>query len=51
MHVCVLFVSSTSDIIFNLCAGEITDHSQSVKDLNPNFKFQQLGNCGQIGNW
>ena len=38
--VCVLFVSSTSDIVFNPLAGAITDHSQSAKDTNPHFKCQ-----------
>ena len=40
MPVCVLFVSSRSGIIINLRAGAITDHSQSVKDIDPYFKSQ-----------
>ena len=33
MPVCVLFVSSTSSIVFNQNAGAISDHSQSAKDV------------------
>ena len=41
MPVCVYcLVSSRSDIVFNPSAGAITDHSQSVKDIDPYFKFQ-----------
>ena len=40
MPVCVLFVSSRSDIIFNPNAGATTDHSQSAKDIYPYFKSQ-----------
>ena len=40
MPVCVLFVSSTSCIIFNLSTSAITDHSKSAKDIDPYFKFQ-----------
>ena len=40
MPVCVLFVSSRSDIVFNPSAGAITDHSQSTKDIDPYFKSQ-----------
>ena len=40
MPVCVLFVSSRSDIVFNPSAGAITDHSQSAKDIDPYFKSQ-----------
>ena len=36
---CVLFVSSTSGIVFNLSTGAITDHSQ-VNDIDPHFKSQ-----------
>ena len=32
---CVLFVSSRSGIVFNPSAGAITDHSQSVQDIEP----------------
>ena len=38
--VCVLFVSSRSDIVFNPSAGVITDHRQSAKYIDPYFKFQ-----------
>ena len=38
--VCVLFVSSRSGIVFNPSACEITDHSQSAKDIDPYFKSQ-----------
>ena len=38
--VCVLFVSSRSNIVFNPRAGLITDHSQSEKDTDPYFKSQ-----------
>ena len=40
MPVCVLFVSSRSDIVLNSSADAITDHSQSVKDIDPYFKSQ-----------
>ena len=40
MSVCVLFVSSRSDIVFNPSVGAITDHSQSAKDIDPYFKSQ-----------
>ena len=40
MSVCVLFVSSRSDIVFNPSAGAITDHSQSANDIDPYFKSQ-----------
>ena len=40
MPVCVLFVSSRSGIVFNPSAGAITDHCQSVKDIDPYFKSQ-----------
>ena len=33
MLVCVLFVSSTSDIVFNKNAGAITNYSQFAKDV------------------
>ena len=38
MPVCVLFVSSRSDIVFNPNAGAITDHSQSAKNIDLYFK-------------
>ena len=37
---CVLFVSSTSDILFNQSSGTITDHSQLAKDIDSYFKSQ-----------
>ena len=40
MPVCVLFVSSRSDIVFNLIASAITNDRQSMKDIDPYFKFQ-----------
>ena len=40
MPMCVLFLSSRSGIVFNPSAGVITDHSQSVKDIDPYFKSQ-----------
>ena len=40
MPVCVLFVSSWSGIVFNPSTGAFTDHSQSVKDIDPYFKSQ-----------
>ena len=40
MPVCVLFVSSSSGIVLNQSAGAITDHSQSVKGIDPYFKSQ-----------
>ena len=40
MPVCVLFVSSRSDIVFNPSVGVITDHSQLAKDIDPYFKSQ-----------
>ena len=40
MTVCVLFVCSRSDIVFNPSAGAITDHSQSANDIDPYFKSQ-----------
>ena len=40
MPVCVLFVSSRSGIVFNPSAGDITNHSQSAKDIDPYFKSQ-----------
>ena len=39
-HVCVLFVSSRSDIVFNPSASAITDYSQSAKDIDQYFKSQ-----------
>ena len=41
MHVCILFVSSRSGIVFNANAGAITDHSQLAKDIDPYFKSQR----------
>ena len=38
MPVVVLFVSSSSGIVFNQSSGEITDHSQSAKDIDLYFK-------------
>ena len=38
--VCVLFVSSKSDIVFNPSLGAVTDHNQSVKDIDSYFKSQ-----------
>ena len=40
MLVCVLFVSSRSGVIFNPSAGAVTNHSQSVKDIELGFKIQ-----------
>ena len=40
MLVCVLFLSSRSDIVFNQCAGAITEHSQSAKNIDSYFKSQ-----------
>ena len=40
MSVCVLFVSSRSDIVFNPIDSAITDHSQSAKEIDPYFKSQ-----------
>ena len=40
MPVCVLFLSSRSDIVFNPSAGAITDHIQSAKDIDSYFKSQ-----------
>ena len=40
MLVCILFASSRLGIVFNPRAGAITDHSQSAKDIDPNFKSQ-----------
>ena len=40
MPVCELFVSSRSSIAFNPSASTITDHSQSVKHIDPYFKYQ-----------
>ena len=37
---CVLFVSSTSCVVFNPSAGAITDHSQLAKDIEPYLKSQ-----------
>ena len=37
--VCELFVCSRSGIVFNPRVGAITDHSQSVKDINSNCKY------------
>ena len=38
MPVCVLFVSSSSGIIFNPSDSAITDHGQSAKDIDLYFK-------------
>ena len=40
MPVCVLFVSSRSDVVFNPSAGAITYQSQLAKDIDPYFKSQ-----------
>ena len=40
MPVCVMLVSSRSDVVFNPSAGAVTDHSQLAKNIDPNFKFQ-----------
>ena len=40
MPVHLLFVSSTSNIVFSQSAGAITDYSQSAKDIDPYFKSQ-----------
>ena len=36
----VLFMSSTSGIVFNQSAGAITDYRQSAKEVDPYFKSQ-----------
>ena len=36
----LLFVSSSSGIVFNPSAGAITDHNQSAKNKDPHFKSQ-----------
>ena len=38
MPVCVLFVSSRLDIVFNPSTGTITYHSQSAKHIDMYFK-------------
>ena len=43
MLICVRFVSSASDIVFNPSADEMTDCSQSAKDTEPYFKSQLCG--------
>ena len=40
MPVCVLFVSSRPDIVFNPGAGAMAAHSQSAKDVDLYFKSQ-----------
>ena len=41
VRVCrILFVSRTSDIVFNRSAGEITDQSQSSKNIDLYIKSQ-----------
>ena len=40
MLVCILFVSSRSDIVFNPSLGAITDQSQSAKDIDSYVKSQ-----------
>ena len=40
VRVCVLFVSSSSGIVFNPSAGSVTDHSQLAKDIDLYFKSQ-----------
>ena len=40
MPVRVLFVSSTSSIVFSLERRGIIDYSQSAKDIDPYFKSQ-----------
>ena len=35
MPMCVLFVSSRSDIVVNTSSDAITDHNQSAKDIDP----------------
>ena len=42
---CVLFVSSTSNIVFNPSAIAITEHSQSAKDIDRYFK-SRTAICG-----
>ena len=37
MPMCVLFVSSTSGIVYNPNEGAINDYSQSAKDIDPYF--------------
>ena len=34
-RVCVLFVSSRLDIVFNQRTSAITDHNKSAKDIDP----------------
>ena len=46
MSLCVLFVSSTSGIVFNPSTSVITGHSQSAKDIYPFFKSQLCGDPG-----
>ena len=41
MAVCVLFVSSRSDIVFKPSADVITEHTQSAKDIDTYFKSQR----------
>ena len=41
MPTCVLFVSSTSGIVFNTNAGAFTDCSESAKDVNLYFKYHR----------
>ena len=43
---CVLIVSITLAIIFNLSTSAITDYSQSAKDIDPYIKSQLYG-----GHW
>ena len=38
--VCILFVSSTSDIVLNPNAGAFINYSQSAKDIGPYFKSE-----------
>ena len=40
MGVCILFMSSTWDIVINTCADAITDHSQSAKNIDPYYNSQ-----------
>ena len=48
MPVYVLFVSGTSGIFFIPSAGAITDHNQSLNDIDPNFNSQlHVENPGQ----
>ena len=48
MPMCVMFASNRSDVVLNTSAGEVTDNSQSAKDIDPYFMSQLCVGPGSL---